>query len=88
MDLLGGTYHGVAEEGIAFREIASLIGRRLNVLVVSKPAAEAAKQFSFFGPCIPMDNPTSSKLTRERLCWTPTETGLLEDLDQADYFKS
>lgn len=28
------------------------------------------------------------KLTRERLRWTPTQPGLLADLDQADYFKS
>ena len=83
----GGTYHGVAEEGIPFRDIATLIGRRLNTPVVSKSAAEAAKQFSFLAPFIPMDNPTSSKLTQERLAWTPTQPGLLADLDQADYFE-
>jgi nucleoside-diphosphate-sugar epimerase len=42
-----GTYHGVGEEGIPFREIADVIGRRLNAPVVSKSPAEAAKQFSF-----------------------------------------
>jgi nucleoside-diphosphate-sugar epimerase len=83
----GGTYHGVAEEGIPFRDIAGLIGRRLNVPVVSKSPAEAAKHFSFLAPFIPMDNPTSSKLTRERLGWTPSQPGLFADLDQAHYFK-
>ena len=29
-------YHGVAEEGVAFRQIAEVIGRRLNVPVISK----------------------------------------------------
>lgn len=82
----GGTYHGVAEEGIPFREIAGVIGQRLNVPVVSKTTAEAAKQFSFLAPFVSMDNPTSSKLTQERLGWTPTQPGLLADLDQADYF--
>jgi hypothetical protein len=33
------------------------------------------------------DNPTSSKLTQERLGWKPTHPGLLADLDQADYFE-
>jgi nucleoside-diphosphate-sugar epimerase len=84
----GGTYHGVAEEGIPFREIAGLIGRRLNVPVVSKSDAEAAKQFGFLAPFIPLDNPTSSRLTQERLGWRPMHRGLLADLDQADYFKA
>jgi nucleoside-diphosphate-sugar epimerase len=82
----GGTYHGVAEEGIPFREIAGLIGRRLNVPVVSKSAAEAGKHFSFLAPFIPLDNPTSSRLTQERLSWRPTGTNLLADLDNGDYF--
>jgi nucleoside-diphosphate-sugar epimerase len=82
----GGTYHGVAEEGIPFRDIASLIGQRVNVPVVSKSAAEAAKQFGFLGPFIPMDNPTSSRLTQEWLGWKPTHPNLLADLREADYF--
>jgi nucleoside-diphosphate-sugar epimerase len=84
----GGTYHGVAEEGIPFRDIAGLIGRRLNVPVVSKSAAEAARQFSFLATFVPMDNPTSSRLTRERLKWQPTQPGLLADLAQAHYFRA
>jgi len=83
----GAAYHAVAEEGVPFREIADLIGRRLNVPVVSKPPAEAAKQFSFMSLFIPVDNPVSSKLTQERLGWLPTQPDLLSDLDQADYFK-
>jgi len=84
----GGTYHAVAEEGIPFREIAALIGRRLNLPVVSKSVAEAPKQFGFLASFIPMDNPVSSILTQERLGWTPTHTDLLTDLDQSDYFKA
>ena len=83
----GGTYHGVAEEGIAFREIAGVIGRRLQVPVVSKSAQAAAKQFSFLSAFVGIDNPTSSQLTQERLGWKPVEQHLLADLETADYFR-
>jgi nucleoside-diphosphate-sugar epimerase len=83
----GGTYHGVAEEGIAFREIAGLIGRRRNVPVVNKSPAEAAKQFSFLSLFLHVDNPTSSQLTQERLGWRPTQPGLIADLDRPQYFE-
>ncbi|WP_446743373.1 SDR family oxidoreductase [Silvibacterium acidisoli] len=82
----GGTYHVVDEEGIPFREIAQVIGQRLKVPVVSKSADEAKKQFGFIGPAVPIDNPTSSKLTRERLNWKPAHMGLLADLQQTDFF--
>ncbi len=82
----GSTYHAVGEEGIPFREIAGLIGRKLNVPVVAKSPAEGAKQFSFLSQFIPVDNPTSSKLTQERLGWRPTQLGLLADLEKAGYF--
>ncbi len=84
----GAAYHGVAEEGIPFREIAEVIGERLKVPVVSKSPAEAAKQFGFLSPFVPVDNPTSSKLTQERLGWRPTQPGVLSDLNHAGYFKA
>jgi nucleoside-diphosphate-sugar epimerase len=82
----GGTYHSVDEEGIPFREIAEVIGRRLDVPVVSKSPEEASKHFGFIAPAVPLDNPTSSKLTRERLGWNPTHMKLLADLEQTDFF--
>lgn len=82
----GGTYHAVDEEGIPFREIAEVIGRRLDIPVVSKSPEEAKKHFGFIAPAVPLDNPTSSKLTRERLGWNPTHMRLLTDLEQTDFF--
>lgn len=83
----GGTYHGVAEEGIPFREISELIGKKLKVPVAKKSPPEAAKLFSWLAPFLPVDNPVSSTLTQERLGWQPTHPGLLADLDHGSYFK-
>jgi len=81
------TYHGVAEEGVPFHTIAEVIGRRLNVPVVSKSPAEAAKTLSWLAPILPVDNPTSSALTQECLGWHPTGPTLISDLDGPWYFK-
>jgi nucleoside-diphosphate-sugar epimerase len=79
--------HGVAEEGIAFRDIAEIIGKQLNISVVSQSTAEAADHFGWFANFAALDNPTSSKHTQELFGWKPRQPTLLHDLDQKDYFK-
>ena len=79
--------HGVAEEGIPFREIAEAIGRGLGLPAKSIPAEEAGTYLGFLARLAQLDNPTSSVWTRERLGWQPTHPGLLADLGVA-YFKS
>src|SRR4029077_11719236 len=73
-------YHGVAEEGVPFREIASVIGRLLNLSVVSKSPEEAANHFGWFAHFAALDCPASSVQTRERLGWRPTQPSLLPDI--------
>jgi nucleoside-diphosphate-sugar epimerase len=80
---LGARYHAVAEEGVPLREIADVIGRRLNIPVVSKPAAAAADHFGWLGWFVGLDMPVSSTLTQNRLGWRPTRPGLLADLNAA-----
>jgi predicted LPLAT superfamily acyltransferase len=65
-----------------------IIGRRLNVPVVSKTGEQAKKQFSFLAELVAKHNPTSRKLTQERLGWKATHSGLVTDLNQADYFEA
>jgi nucleoside-diphosphate-sugar epimerase len=43
-------YHGVADEGVPTRDIAGVIGRQLNVRVVSKSRQEAAGHFGWIAP--------------------------------------
>ena len=84
----GARFHAVAEEGIAFRDIAEVIGRRLNIPVVSKSPEEAANHFGWIGAFAGIDCPASSKLTQERLGWRPVQPTLLTDLEQGSYFKN
>ena len=84
----GARYHGVAEEGVPFRDIAGVIGRRLNVPVVSKSPDEAAKHFGWFAHFAALDCPASSRHTRELLGWQPRQPGLIADLERGRYFES
>jgi nucleoside-diphosphate-sugar epimerase len=83
----GARYHGVADQGVPFRDIAGVIGRHLNVPVVSKSAEEAAEHFGWFAHFAAIDNLAASERTRELLGWEPTQPGLIADLDHARYFK-
>jgi nucleoside-diphosphate-sugar epimerase len=84
----GGRYHGVAEEGVPFRDIAGVIGRRLNVPVAAKSPEEAEAHFGWIAKFAAIDNPASSRQTRELLGWKPKEPGLIADLDRPPYFES
>ena len=84
----GARYHAVADEGVALRDIADVIGRRLNVPVVSKAPAEAADHFGWFAHFAAIDNPASSQRTRELLGWQPKQPGLIADLDRPSYFEA
>jgi nucleoside-diphosphate-sugar epimerase len=82
-------FHAVAEEGIPCRDIAEVIGQRLNIPVVSKSPAEAADHFGWFAHFAAMDGPASSELTRERLKWHPKQPGLIADLERSKgYFET
>ena len=83
----GARYHGVADEGVPFRDIAGVIGRRLNLPVVSKSPPDAAQHFGFFAAFAGTDMPASSRKTQDALGWRPTQPGLIEDLDQPHYFE-
>jgi len=77
----------VADEGVPTREIAEVIGRRLNVPVVSKSRQEAADHFGWIALFFGMDSPASSAKTQEQLGWRPVQPGLIADLDAEHYFE-
>jgi nucleoside-diphosphate-sugar epimerase len=82
----GAYYHAVAEEGVAYREMAEVIGRRLNVPLVSKTSEEAAAHFTWFAHFAALNITAASERTQVKLGWRPTQLGLIADLDRAAYF--
>jgi nucleoside-diphosphate-sugar epimerase len=82
----GAIYHGVADEGVPFRDIADVIGRHLNVPVIAKPSFQSVLHFGWLGFLTGLDCPASSALTQKLLGWQPMQVGLIDDLEQGHYF--
>ena len=82
----GSRLHAVAEEGIALRDIAAAIGRRLGVPVASIAEEDAGRHFGHLSMFVGLDNPTSSEITRDTLGWAPTRPGLISALDEDPNF--
>ena len=83
----GASYHAIGDEGVPFHDIAGVIGRRLNVPVVSKPPEQAAQHFGWLAHFVGIDCPASSKLTEEKLGWQPKQPGIIADLERGTYFE-
>ncbi|MFH5877391.1 SDR family oxidoreductase [Arthrobacter sp. NA-172] len=73
----GTSWHAVADEGDAVRDIATVIGRRLELPV----RTVAQETFGTLGPIFAADQPSSSAHTRQMLGWEPTHPSLLADLE-------
>ncbi|MFB5761540.1 SDR family oxidoreductase [Paenibacillus medicaginis] len=82
----GTRLHAIGDEGVPLRNIAAIIGRRLNVPVVSKSPEEAAAHFGWLAHFVTMDNPTSSTLTQDRFRVRPVQPPLISDIDRETYF--
>jgi nucleoside-diphosphate-sugar epimerase len=82
----GSRLHGAAEEGVPFRDIATVIGEQLGVPAVGITADEALEQLGFIGAIAALDNPTSSAQTRKVLGWRPDQPELIPELKAGHYF--
>jgi nucleoside-diphosphate-sugar epimerase len=82
----GARYHGVADVGVPARDIAEVIGRRLNVPIIAKSREEAPEHFGWIANFFGIDGPASSEQTQKELGWQPKQPGLIADLDRPNYF--
>lgn len=83
----GAVLHAIAEEAVPLREIAEVIGRKLNVPVESIPAERAVEHFGPLANMVARDTPTSAARTKALLGWETKEPGLLADLEAGFYFE-
>jgi nucleoside-diphosphate-sugar epimerase len=81
----GARYHAVDEEGVALKDIATVIGHGLNVPVISISPEQAQEHFGFLGFFAGRDAHISSAHTRATLGWNPTGPDLLTDLGNMRY---
>jgi nucleoside-diphosphate-sugar epimerase len=81
-----GVYHAVAEEGVPMIQICEVLGRALNVPVISVKQEDAGKYYGPLAMFAGLDIPASSALTQKWLGWKPKEIGLIADIGQPNYF--
>ncbi|MFE3518664.1 SDR family oxidoreductase [Streptomyces sp. NPDC059166] len=82
----GTVLHGVAEEGVALRDIAEVIGRHLGIPVTTVAPEAAEGHFGWAAGFIGLDSAASHTRTAELLDWRPERLGLVEDLEKGYYF--
>lgn len=83
----GSVLHAAAEEGVAFSEIAGVIGRHVGVPTKSVAPEEVPAHFGFLAPFVGLDSPVDATITREILGWEPTGPSLLDDLKEDHYYR-
>ena len=82
----GTVLHGIGEPGVRLRDIAELIGNRLDLPVEAVAAETATGHFGWIGTLVGVDAPASSERTRELMDWRPLHPGLLEDMATGEFF--
>jgi nucleoside-diphosphate-sugar epimerase len=79
-------YHAVGEEGVPMRQVIDVIGRALDVPVLSIGKEQAGEYYGPLAMFAGLDMPASSALTQQWLGWTPDGIGLIADIGQPGYF--
>lgn len=76
----GQRFQPIAEEGVPFRRIAEVIGKKLGLPVISTTGDDATRHFGWLAHFASADIVASSAKTREMLGWSPAQITLLDDI--------
>jgi nucleoside-diphosphate-sugar epimerase len=79
-------YHAVGEEGVAFREIARVIGEKCSLPVKSLRREKAETHFGWFALFAGIDAPASAAKTSAAMGWKAKGVDLIADLEKGTYF--
>jgi len=82
----GSVLHGVAEQAITSRDVATQIGQGLGLPVESVPIEQATEHFGWIGRFFAVDGAAANEITRRSLGWEPTGPTLFEDFAAGHYF--
>jgi len=80
----GSVLNAVGDEGVPVRDVARAIARGLNLPAESRPVEEFGMPL---GALLGTDMSASSAITQKLMGWTPTQPGLIEDIEQGHYFR-
>lgn len=81
----GAKYHAVAEEGVSLKQIAEVLGRKMQIPTVSIAREDAPGHFGWLAAFAGTDAPASSEKTQKRLGWHPIGPGLIADLERMNF---
>lgn len=85
----GSTFHGVAEEGVYVKDLATKIGQELGVPVESITLEQAQEHYGPLVFGVKANNIVSSAKTQKDLGWTPSGVGALEGVKPTlEYLKA
>jgi nucleoside-diphosphate-sugar epimerase len=83
----GSVFHAIGDnDGLAFKDIATIVGDKLNVPINAVSAEQAEKHFGFFARFAAIENRASAEKTKEVLGWKPVQVTLEEDMRNGKYF--
>ncbi|ACU63681.1 SDR family oxidoreductase [Chitinophaga pinensis] len=82
----GTVVHAITEEGLYFKDIATAIGKRLNLPTESKSREAAPDYFGWFSHFAGLNCAASSQQTQAFFGWHPQHATLMEDLQGTVYF--
>lgn len=81
----GALYNVVGETSISLKNIAEIIGKKLNIPVTSVTGDDLIQHFEWLSHFISFHSPATNFQTKQQLGWEPTEIGLIEDIE-LNYF--